>query len=128
MVFARGYGVPPRSVPHSRWDRWRCIAAAPVQYFWILKNDTPVCTSLLFLENGVAGVYCVATLPEERKKGLVATRQRSRCESHSNLAIASAVLQSSAEGHPTYQRIGFADFGEVPLFVRMRSSRDARNA
>jgi GNAT superfamily N-acetyltransferase len=119
-VFARGYGVPPLvGAAFAGGIDGEESATAAVQYFWILNNDQPVCTSLVFLEQGVAGVYCVATLPEERKKGLGAHATAQPLRIAHQLGYRVGVLQSSAEGHSVYRRIGFTDFGEVPLFVRM---------
>lgn len=119
-VFARGFGLPaPVGAAFAGGINGDKSSAAPVHYFWILKEGVPACTSLVVLENGVAGVYCVATLPEERKKGLgtYATAQPLRIAQQLGYGV--GVLQSSAEGHPIYQRLGFVDFGEVPMFVRM---------
>ena len=67
----------------------------------------------------MAGVYCVATVPEERSKGLgaYATAQPLRIAWQQGYRV--GVLQSSLEGHALYRRLGFTDFGEVPLFIRM---------
>src|SRR5690606_23229328 len=44
---------------------------AQVQFFAVTRRDGQlVATSLLYLADGLAGIYCVSTRPEERKKGL----------------------------------------------------------
>jgi len=119
-TFAHGYGLPlPVGAAFAGGIDGNASADAPVQYFWILKNDKPVCTSLVYLKNGVAGIYGVATLPEERKKGLGAHATEQPLRIARRLGYDVGVLQASTEGQPVYQRIGFSDFGEMPLFVRM---------
>lgn len=119
-TFARGYGLPLAvGAAFAGGIDGGVAADAAVQYFWILKNGKPVCTSLVYLENGVAGIYGVATLPEERKKGLGAHATEKPLRIARKLGYHVGVLQASMEGQPVYKRIGFADFGELPLFVRM---------
>lgn len=72
-VFARGYGLPRRvGVDFARALDRDPSDAADIQYFWILTNGAPVCTSVLYLDDDVAGIYGVATLPEHRGRGLAA--------------------------------------------------------
>ena len=61
----------------------------------------------------------MATLPEERKKGLAAHATAEPLRIARELGYRVGVLQASAEGQPVYHRLGFADFGESPRFVRM---------
>lgn len=42
---------------------------AQTQFFAVLRDGQPVSTSLLYLADGLAGIYSVSTLPEERGKG-----------------------------------------------------------
>jgi GNAT superfamily N-acetyltransferase len=119
-VFARGYGLPLRvGSAFSGGIDGDGRSDAPVQYFWILKDGKPVCTSLLYLHEGVAGIYGVATVPEERGKGLGAFVTAEPLRIAHRLRYCVGVLQASEDGHPVYRRLGFADFGEVPLYVRM---------
>lgn len=119
-VFARGYGLPLSvGAAFAGGIDGETRPDAPVQYFWILKDERPVCTSLVFLHNGVAGIYGVATLPEERGKGLGAFATAEPLRRAHALGYRVGVLQASEDGHPVYKRLGFADFGEVALYVRM---------
>ncbi len=76
-------------------------------------------TSALFLGDGLAGVYCVATLPQERRKGFGAFATAEPLRRVRDLGYRVGILQSSEPGHPVYRRIGFRDVGGVPLYVRM---------
>ncbi len=119
-VLARGYGLPLGvSAAWSRKIDGDAAEDSPVQYFWILKDGLPVSVSLLLLKDGVAGIYCVATVAEERGKGLGAFATIEPLRVAKRLGYRVGVLQSSEEGHRVYRRIGFADFGELPLFVRV---------
>lgn len=94
-------------------------ADAPIQYFAIRKDGKIVCTSLMYIDDGVAGIYCVATLPEERGNGLGAHATAEPLRLAHNLGYRVGVLQSSPMGHGVYKRLGFADFGEVSLYVKL---------
>ena len=76
-----------------------------------------VCTSFVFLADGVAGIYCVATVPEERGKGLGAYATAEPLRLVRELEYRVGVLQSSPAGHSLYRKLGFADVGEVPLYM-----------
>ena len=92
---------------------------ARTQFFAIRRNGTTVCTSVCHLDDGLAGIYCVATIPEERRKGLGAHATAEPLRLASRLGYRVGVLQSSEVGHEVYRSLGFADFGGIPLYVRM---------
>jgi len=92
---------------------------APLQYFAIRKDGKFVCTSLAYFDDGVAGIYCVATIPQERGRGLGAHATAEPLRLARTLGYRVGVLQSSHAGHSLYRRLGFTDFGEVPLYVKM---------
>jgi hypothetical protein len=119
-AFAVGYGLPrgvaeafsPNAV-HATTS-----ANATLQYFAIRKGDRIVCTSLICLADEVAGVYCVATIPEERGKGLGAHATAEPLRLVGELGYRAAVLQSSHAGHSMYAKLGFADVSAVSMYVR----------
>lgn len=78
-----------------------------------------VATSVLFLADGLAGIYCVATLPEEHGRGLGKHVTAEALRVAHRLGYGVGVLQSSTAGHSVYQSLGFRDFDTVPMFIRM---------
>lgn len=92
---------------------------APVQFFAVMRDGRPVATSMLYLADGLAGIYCVATLPDERGKGLGAHATAEALRSAQALGYRVGVLQSSPAGHSIYLRLGFGDYATVPMFVRI---------
>jgi ribosomal protein S18 acetylase RimI-like enzyme len=122
QAFAAGYEVPrglaslfaPNAVGATT------AADAPLQCFAIRnERGETVCTSTLYLDDGVAGIYCVATIPSERGKGLGAHATAEPLRLVRELGYRVGVLQSSQAGHSVYRKLGFTDVGEVPLLMRM---------
>jgi len=72
-------------------------------------NDKPVATGLLHLESGLAGIYCIATLPEARRKGLGSFLTIKLIEDSSKLGYKVVALTSSEMGYRVYSKIGFKD-------------------
>jgi GNAT superfamily N-acetyltransferase len=119
-ALAAGYGLP-RGVAEAfspNAVRATTSAEATLQYFAIRKGDRIVCTSLICLADEVAGVYCVATIPEERGKGLGAHATAQPLRLVGELGYRVGVLQSSSEGHSMYEKLGFADVGAVSTYIR----------
>jgi GNAT superfamily N-acetyltransferase len=101
---------------------------AQVQFFGIQCGGKMVATTMLYLANGLAGIYCVATLPEERGKGLGAHVTAEALRVAKRLGYGVGVLQSSAAGHGVYLALGFRDFESVPMFIRMPASNGHADA
>ena len=120
-AFAVGYELP---LPVARAMSPETIAVspspdAPLQFFAIRRAGRIVATSMLALHGGLAGVYCVATVPEERGKGMGAHATAEALRRATSLGYRVGVLQSSEAGHRIYRRLGFADYGGVPIFIRI---------
>lgn len=73
-------------------------------------DGAPVATSLLFVSSGVAGIYCVATLPQARGRGLGAAMTVAPLHAARDAGLAIGVLQSSQMGYAIYRRLGFAEY------------------
>lgn len=120
-TLAAGYGLP---LPVARLFSPLNIETSPepdadVQFFGVKHNGRMVATSMLMLADGLAGIYCVATLEDQRGKGLGGFVTAEALQVASGLGYRVGVLQSSPPGQSVYRRIGFTDVGEVHLFVRM---------
>jgi GNAT superfamily N-acetyltransferase len=119
-AFSRGYELPRRcGAAFAQAINDDASATSEIQYFWIRRDDQPICTSLLYLQDGVAGVYAVATVPEHRRKGLAAHVTAESLRIARRLGYRVGILQASAAGQPVYHRLGFTGFGQIPLFVRL---------
>jgi len=90
-----------------------------LQFYAIRRSARIVCTSVCFLDGGLAGIYCVSTIPEERRKGLGAHATAEPLRLAARLGYRVGILQSSEAGHGLYRSLGFGDFGGVPLYVRI---------
>ena len=120
-TLANGYGLPPGL---ARMFSPEALGAdmtpdAAVQFYAIRRSGRMVATSFLYLADGLAGIYCVATLPDERGKGLGAHATAQALRAAHGLGYGVGVLQSSDGGHAVYLRLGFADVGGIPIFMHM---------
>jgi GNAT superfamily N-acetyltransferase len=94
-------------------------ADAPMQFFAIRKGGKIVSTSVCRLKDGVAGIYCVSTIPDERRKGLGEYVTAEPLRLAARLGYGVGILQSSEAGYPVYRKLGFVDFGGVPIYLRI---------
>jgi GNAT superfamily N-acetyltransferase len=108
-VLTESFHMPPEvgratlagmaSLPFAADQRWR--------HYLARLDGAAVATASILLAAGVAGVYCVATLPPARGRGvashLLATALHEACAAGYEVAA----LQSSEMGFRVYQRLGF---------------------
>lgn len=116
-----GYEIP-RRVAALFAPAWLGADGAPdaaLQFFAVRKGERLVATSMLCLADGLAGIYCVSTVPEERGKGLGAHATAEPLRRAGGLGYGVGVLQSSAMGESVYRGLGFGSFGGIPMYVRM---------
>lgn len=90
-----------------------------VALFGAFEGDRVVSTSMTFAYDGLMGIYCVATRPSHRGKGLGAyvtaePLRRARAEGWDT-----GILQASEAGYPIYRKLGFEEVGGIPMYFRM---------
>jgi hypothetical protein len=118
-ALSRGYELPSPVAERFGPDRPRANASDCLfRYFAVVADGAMVATSALFLEGGLAGVYCVSTVPEQRGKGLGAHATTEPLHIARDEGYRIGILQSSAMGEPVYKRVGFEQHGVLPLYVR----------
>lgn len=84
--------------------------SSTVRFFLGSLNGQPVSTSMLFLGGGIAGIYCVATVPDARQRGFGAALTRAAMREGLASGYHIAGLQSSQMGLHVYQRLGFREY------------------
>jgi GNAT superfamily N-acetyltransferase len=92
---------------------------AQIQFFAVLRDGRQVATSMLFLADGLAGIYCVSTRAEERHRGLGAHATAEALRVARRLGYRVGVLQSSTAGYGVYVRLGFGTYAQVPMFIHL---------
>lgn len=76
-------------------------------------GDRPVASSSVLLADGVAGLYCVASIPEVRGKGVGSLMSTipllGACDEGYNVGV----LHSTSMAHGVYRGLGFKDYCEI---------------
>ncbi len=119
-AFAKGYDLPLElaelfSPVHALTSD---EPGAPLQFFEVRSGDQIVGVSMMLLGEGVAGIYCVATHPDHRGKGIGALVTAEPLRQAGKLGYQTGILQSSEMGYPIYKRLGFEDVGSIRMYLR----------
>jgi GNAT superfamily N-acetyltransferase len=79
-------------------------------------DGQPAASSSVCIEDGVAGVYCVATLEGFRGRGLGTAVTRAAVAYAARHGAKHALLHATEMGEPIYRKIGFAEHCRVPVY------------
>lgn len=81
-------------------------------------DGKPVASSALVLEEGLAGVYAVATLPAARKRGIGRAMTLAPLLEARALGYETTILQASSAGFPIYAKLGFREVCRYKLYLQ----------
>jgi ribosomal protein S18 acetylase RimI-like enzyme len=73
----------------------------------------PVASSTLYLSDGIAGIYHVATLPDFRNKGIGRSITLAPLLRAKAMGFRTAILQATQLGQPVYTRLGFVELSRL---------------
>ena len=118
-VMELGFGVTsPNEISVNAWCRILQQAnSETIQAYTGMLDNRPVATSLLFLAAGVAGVYCVATIPDARRKGIGALLTQYPLLQARSRGYQVGVLQSSEMGLGVYHSLGFQEYCDINTYL-----------
>ena len=88
----------------------------PIRNYVGYWNNKPVSTSTIFYGGGVAGIYCVSTLPEARGRGIGAAITLRPLRVAREMGYRVGVLQSSEMGFNIYKNLGFRHLCQIENF------------
>lgn len=117
-VTGRGFGIPDDlHATLLEMGVHQCLRPDPEWVYFVGRlNGRPVATSALFMSAGVAGIYCIATLPDARRQGIGAELTRAALLHAREQGYAVGILQSSQMGFHVYQELGFRTVLEFGLY------------
>lgn len=112
-TFIDGYGLPMGGPFRPGQLFGAETLAGPMRYWVGYKGNRAVSVAAGFTAHGVHGIYCVATLPDERGHGY------GTAVTHAAIAETElpTVLQASDKGFPVYRRLGFQEVGKFALWT-----------
>jgi GNAT superfamily N-acetyltransferase len=95
-------------------ETWRTDFKAFVAYW----DGVPAATAATVTAAGVTGLYSVATLPEQRGRGIAEQLTRYVLEeANHDGADAPLVLQATRQGTPLYKKLGFREVTKISVYV-----------
>ena len=95
---------------HLVWDRF----AAYVAY----RDEAPVSTAAIVMGGGAIGVYNVATLPDQHRRGYgEAVMRYAVAEAQKEHGVEQSILQSTPAGLHLYQRMGYRTITRVSVYA-----------
>ena len=118
-VLCVGFEIPD-FVGEAFLDLFRSIgfdSQSTVRHYVGWLNDEPVSASSMFLGAGVAGIYCVATVPEARKRGVGSATTLMPLHEARMLGYQTGILHSSHMGVNVYHGLGFREYCKLGRYV-----------
>lgn len=84
--------------------------------YLVTVEGEPAACAAVCVRDGVAGVYCVATIERFRGRGLGALVTRAATAHGFASGARHALLHATPMGEPIYRKLGFQEIARVPLY------------
>ena len=109
------------TVEVTRIEATLCDAQYKAQRRYVgFLGNTPVATSAMVLEAGVAGMYGVATIPEARHRGIGKIMTVRPLLEAKEKGYRVGILTASPMGYPIYNKIGFKEVCKYNLYLQIK--------
>jgi ribosomal protein S18 acetylase RimI-like enzyme len=109
-------------LPASLMEPWCDLVAGlglepngPLRSYVAWQNGEPVACSQLYLAEGVAGIYTVATVPAARRQGIGAVVTLAGLRAAREEGYRIGILHASSMGESVYRRLGFEEYCRLYL-------------
>ena len=118
IILYSTYGIPsPGEMKIEGWRRMLQEATPKmVQAYTGFLDNKPVATSLILLSANAAGIYCVGTIPEARRKGIGAWMTLYPLLQARSLGYKIGVLFASEMGLGVYRSLGFHEYCKITSY------------
>ena len=115
-VTQKVYGLPKEILMSGFMN---LLNSKDIDCYLALLNEKPVGISVVYYFCGVAGIYLVGVLEEERKKGIGSAITLAPLYDAKEKGYEWSILYSSELGLNAYKRIGFEQYciGEVSTWI-----------
>jgi GNAT superfamily N-acetyltransferase len=114
-----GYQLPDSS-ESTLFDAFADLGfSLPLRSYVGLLNGQPVAASQVFLGAGVAGIYCVATVPQARRKGIGTAVTLAPLREAREMGYRISILHPSKMGAGVYRQLGFEDHSQLSCGIWM---------
>lgn len=110
----------PENVTESVFGEPERLVAPHVLWFLAHHEGAPAAAAMVLLSHGIAGIYWVATTPEQRGRGLAEACVRSATNAAFARGARAVVLQASRMGEPIYRRMGYREVTRYPWYFARR--------
>lgn len=116
QVLGAGFEMP-EFVTDAYMDYLSLVDPAKALSYLGKVDDQPVAISQVYFGAGVAGIYCVATIPEARRQGLGAFMTLVPMQEAKKHGYKIAILHASKMGLGVYQSLGFREYCKIGHYV-----------